>query len=159
MDITVNLQEQFSYSLWPIIVVGAMILICIVMWIAIFLKNKSKRKAASKLVEIKTIAPKNPEKIKEKYLVELTSLENDIRYNKISTRDAYQKMSICIRSFVFDMTGIEVQNYTLTDIQNANMPKLAQLVEEYYRPEFAYAADGNGMGSLLKTKRVIERWN
>lgn len=151
MKTSVNLQGPFSYALWPIIVVGALLLLCI--GILIFPKLKSLFKPR------KVSAPEKVIEIKNKFLVELSGIEADLVNNRISTRDAYKKMSVCIRAFVFEVTGIEVLSYTLQDIQRLKMPLLEELIEEFYAPEFAVKSIGDSMASLQKTKRAIERWN
>lgn len=151
MKTSVNLQGPFSYALWPIIVVGALLLLCI--GILIFPKLKSLFKPR------KVPAPEKVIEIKNKFLMELSGIEVDLVNNRISTRDAYKKMSVCIRAFVFEVTGIEVLSYTLQDIQRLKMPLLEELIEEFYAPEFAVKSIGDSMASLKKTKRAIERWN
>lgn len=151
MKTSVNLQGPFSYALWPIIVVGALLLLCI--GILIFPKLKSLFKPR------KVPAPEKVIEIKNKFLMELSGIEVDLVNNRISTRDAYKKMSVCIRAFVFEVTGIEVLSYTLQDIQRLKMPLLEELIEEFYAPEFAAKSIGDSMASLQKTKRAIERWN
>lgn len=151
MKTSVNLQGPFSYALWPIIVVGALLLLCI--GILIFPKLKSLFKPR------KVPAPEKVIEIKNKFLMELSGIEVDLVNNRISTRDAYKKMSVCIRAFVFEVTGIEVLSYTLQDIQRLKMPLLEELIEEFYAPEFAVKSIGDSMASLQKTKRAIERWN
>lgn len=97
--------------------------------------------------------------IKEKYIKELEKIEMDYNAKKITLRSAYQKMSRCIRKFVFDVTGIRVHNYTLEDIKALHMPILEELIKEYYAPEFSKQSSGDVTASLEKTKRAIEIWN
>jgi hypothetical protein len=104
-------------------------------------------------------APKNIWTIKEKYQALINQLKQDVEQNKITNRKAYQKLSSIIRNFIFEMTQIKVQNYSLDEIKKANMPVLTSLVEEYYDPEFAKESNGNIVESIEKTRLVIDRWN
>lgn len=163
MRITVNLQEQFSYSRWPIFLVAVIILISLAAiilpyFIRLF-KSKLKRKTPAQKVVIKQRTSFDTARIKSTYLDMLNELEAELISQRVSTRDAYKRMSICIRRFVFDMTGLEVTNYTLEDIKKLQMPQLAALVEEYYTPEFSVHSIGNELESLGKTKKAIEQWN
>lgn len=97
--------------------------------------------------------------IKKDYLIKLDNLINELNENKISNRKAYQNLSSLIRNFIYEVTNIKVQNYTLTDIKKINMPILYELVSDYYDPEFAKISKGNIKVSINKTKMVIERWN
>ena len=109
--------------------------------------------------EIKKLDEKDINRIKEKYLKRLDNIEEKLNSNKISVRHAYQMLSANIRYFVFEVTNIKVQNYTLREIEKLKMPILSELIEEYYAPEFAEYSVGNIKTSLEKTRKVIEKWN
>lgn len=163
MKTTVNLQDPFSYSVQILYIIAFLFGICIL----IFLFPKIKE-AASKLFAHKkktkniVVNQRNSiEKtwIRNKYLAELAKLENGIISNTVSVRESYQQMSECIRKFVFEMTGIKVQNYTLQDIKTLNMPLLEQLISEYYQPEFAKESVGDRLAALKRTREAIMKWN
>lgn len=158
METSVNLQEPFSYSIWPIVVVGALVVLygIYLLWTVIM---KQKEKIPVEQVAVKQVATVDVNKIKMKYLTQLEIIRQELAKEKITTRDAYQKMSRCIRGFVYEVTGIQVQNYTLEDIKKLNMPGLEALIAEYYAPEFAFRSLSNSSASLEKTKRAIELWN
>ena len=133
MEVSVNLQEPFSYSIIPMIVI---IILTFVIAIYIIVKACNKvRKEKTNITKIK--------------------YEN----NNISIREAYQKLSSTIRYFVYEVTNIKVQNYTLQDIKKLDMPILYELVEEYYVPEFSEKSIGNIKLSIEKTRKVIEKWS
>ena len=97
--------------------------------------------------------------IKKEYISQLIKIQEGYDNGQLAMRDTYQRISASIREFVFKVTDIEVHNYTLTDIKRLNMPVLAELVEEYYRPEFEKESLGDVKNSIEKTQRAIERWN
>lgn len=159
MKTSVTLQEPFSYSLLPILVVGALVIFYgIYLIVFIIMKKRHKKKPISQVTK-KTNSVTDMKMIKTKYLTELETIEQKLWRKEITTREAYQKMSICIRQFVYEVTGIQVQNYTLHDIQQLHMPSLEALITEYYTPEFAVISLGDSAASLEKTKRAIELWN
>ena len=131
MEVSVNLQEPFSYSIIPMIVI-----IILTFVIAIYIIVKACNKVR-----------------KEK-----TNITKRLDNNNISIREAYQKLSSTIRYFVYEVTNIKVQNYTLQDIKKLDMPILYELVEEYYVPEFSEKSIGNIKLSIEKTRKVIEKW-
>jgi hypothetical protein len=61
--------------------------------------------------------------------------------------------------FVFEVTDIETQNYTLDEIKKLNMPGLYELIEEFYEPEFALKSVGDFDNSIEKARSVIKKWN
>lgn len=60
--------------------------------------------------------------------------------------------------FVFEVTDITTQNYSLSEIKKLNIPILYELIEEYYEPEFAEQTNGDFDNSINKARRVIEQW-
>ena len=87
------------------------------------------------------------------------SLKQKISNGEINSRIAYQRMSKVIRHFVYDMTGVQVQKFTLYEIRQIKMPLLTRLIEDYYVPEFAEETVADAIRSLEGTRRVIERWH
>lgn len=157
MKTSVELQAPFQYMiLWLIL---AVLFIAGVIIAQVLLRKKlGDRLKKAKQIKLKRIAESTLEGLKKKYIGELTCIEMDLRNQKITVRQAYQKMSICIRLFVHDVTGIKVQKYTLSEIKKVNMPQLTNLVREYYEPEFALESRTDVMGSVQRTRAVIESW-
>ena len=158
MKTSITLQEPFSYSMIPMIVVGILVALYGIYLIVSILQKQPKKKIATPVPK-KIISPADIQTIKSKYLAELENIKQALWTQQISTRDAYQKMSLCIRHFVYEVTGIQVQNYTLEDIKGLHMPGLEALIAEYYAPEFAMTSMSDSTSSIERTKRVIELWN
>lgn len=157
MKTSVELQGPFSYLIiWVIL---ALLFIAATVFFQVFFRKKlGDRIKKEKQIRIKKIAETTLEGLKRKYIGELTCIEMDLRNQNITVRQAYQKMSLCIRMFVFDVTGIKVQRYSLSEIRRVNIPQLTQLVREYYEPEFALESRMDVMSSLGRTRGVIESW-
>lgn len=150
MQIESDLKGLFSYSLLPIFIVLIIIVILIILICMTRKKNIKNVVIIPNKIDLLSI--------KNKYLVNLDLIMNDYNSNNISERIAYQRLSLLIRNFIYETTNIKVQNYTLSEIQQVNMPILYELVSEYYDPEFAKASKGNFVSSITKTRMVIERW-
>ena len=155
MQISVDLQSSFVgiYVFLFLIVT----LIC-VFSIYIFLKKLRNRKELEK-IEIKQVSVNMKQKLKQMYIKKLEELKEKVNKQEIDARMAYQDLSLVIRHFVYDITGIKVQNYTLREIKKTNLPMLYELIKEYYKPEFAKIFKGNIVGSIDKAREVIEKWN
>ena len=158
MKTSVTLQEPFSYSVIPIFIIGALVALYGLYLIISVLRKQPKKKPAKQMPK-KIISAADIRTIKGKYLTELEHIKQALWTQQISTRDAYQKMSLCIRHFVYEVTGIQVQNCTLEDIRQLHMPNLEALIAEYYAPEFSMTSMSDSAASLERTKRVIELWN
>lgn len=158
MKTSVTLQEPFSYSLLPIIVLSVLVLSYGIYLFCSFLRKRNKTTSKQK-PERKCIPKATLAQIKQKYLAELEHIRQAAYQEQLTTRETYQNMSVCIRQFVHEVTGIKVQNYTLLDIKQLHMPHLESLIEEFYHPEFAENSQGNSNTAYEKAKRVIELWN
>ena len=155
MHTSVELQPPFSYSLYPLLVVGALILLITVFLLARFLLRRRKPAISG----VKSAPSPDINRLKEKYLQELETLSRQISNKEISARAAWQQLSLTIRLFVHETTHIKVQNCTLSDIARLNMPALYELIQEYYAPEFSEYSLGDISSSLARTRKVIEKWN
>ena len=152
---------MLDYSTLPIIIVGGLLVLItllavIYILVRVYKSRKSKRKITAK--ELLWTKP-DMAKLKKEYLAKLARIESAFETDPTLIRPTYEKMSKLIRSFAYRATGIEVQKYTLYEIRSAKMNDLADLVEEYYEPEFDRISEGDARESLKKTKRMIAEWN
>ena len=154
MQIDVNLKAPFSYSWIPIVV-----LLIVLLLPFIYLLLKKLGVFNLKKNNILNFTAKDINSIKYKYLNKLNDLDKSLNDKKITSRKAYQELSMLIRLFVYELTGLEVQSCTLKDIKKLNIPILYELIKEYYDPEFSKISKGNIKASIEKTKEVISRWN
>lgn len=159
MQTSINLQEPFTYNVIPLIV--TIILVIAFTLYLIYLK-KEKDKVMLQGTIVKEIPEKNIKNIpviKGKYLEQLDAIEYKYENKMIELRKAYQLISEAIRLFVFEVTDIKTQNYSLVEIKRLNIPHLYELIEEYYEPEFASKSIGDLRSSINKARRVIKQWN
>lgn len=152
--ITVELQKYFSY--FPVIL---LIIIGLVGTLLILFLPKLKGKKKKSVPKPKAVSPQSITVLKDKYIRILTDIENRRRDNKLSDRQALQALSKAVRNFVYDATGIRVQNYTLMEIHAANLPKLYELISQCYIPEFAVDTDADVYALINKARMVIAEWN
>lgn len=154
---TVELQSPFHYSIWTILIIALLFIGLTICLVYEFIK-KHQRSVDLQRPVVQKRTPTQVNSIRAKYLKELNNIENDFDNNKISLRHAYQKLSKTVRKFVYEMTGIRVDNFTLQDIKEAGVPYLVELISECYAPEFSKYSSGNLKESLNKAKRIIEQW-
>ena len=157
MQTSVNLQEPFTYSVVPLI-----ILICVIIAITIYLIYTKIKKKDTKEEIVKEIPEKNIKNIpviKGKYINQLDSIEYKYLNKMISLRKAYQLISESIRLFIFEVTDITTQNYSLSEIKKLEIPNLYELIKEYYEPEFASKSMGDFRSSINKARGVVNKWN
>lgn len=157
--ITVELQDNYSYLPFLLLLFALIVgIILIVVWAA--KGPKTEKKAVS---ETPAQMPVNPRsrgmELKRKYDRLLVQLADDSEKKVIEDREAYQRLSRLVRDFVYEVTGVKVQNYTLQELQGMNMPKLTALIEECYVPEFALDnCQGDVSETIKKARKVIGEW-
>ena len=161
MQTSINLQNMYNYSVWPLVLVFLIFAIMTIGLIIVLIK-KNKRQVAVKKPDVKKIPEKNIKNIpviKSKYIKKLNGIESKFKDKKIDLRKAYQEISETVRLFVFEVTDVTTQNYSLSEIKKANIPGLYELIEEYYEPEFAEKSVGDFDDAINKARRIVSEWN
>ncbi len=158
MQTTIKLQEPFMYSKNLLIII-IFIVLCITGYLIFLYKKKKivKKEEIIKAIPNKNI--KNIPVIKSKYIEQLEAIEYKYENEMIELRKAYQLISESIRMFIFEVTDITTQNYSLIEIKKLNIPKLYELIEEYYEPEFSSKPSGDFEAAINKARRIIREWN
>ncbi len=67
-------------------------------------------------------------------------------------------MSIEVRGFVQTVTGWPTETMVYLELTRLNRPELAELVRQYYEPEFAYYSDADARSAIAKGKELIIKW-
>ena len=154
MQVTVELQDNFSYM--PIVLLVAAVVAGIVL-LVLWSRHAAPVKTQSKPVAQESRRRPDPG-IRQKYDAMLAQLMQQYEDQKVTERQAYQKLSKIVREFAFRMTGVRVQNYTLQEIRVLNQPKLTELIEECYVPEFALRNQADFAETLNTARKVIREW-
>lgn len=157
--ITVELQDNYSY-LPLLLLLFAVItgVILLVVWAGKGPKTEKKTVAKTQVQAPVNLRSRMME-LKRKYDRLLIQLADESEKNVISDRETYQRLSRLVRDFVYETTGVKVQNYTLQELRGMNMPKLTALIEECYVPEFALDnCQGDAAETIKKARKVIGEW-
>ena len=154
MQTSVSLQEPYSFSIVPIIVL--VIITAELLFVLLFLKKNKEEQPEVKAIPQRNI--KNIPAIKNKHLRELETIEYQYKSNKLELRKAYQMISENVRLFVFEVTDITTQSYSLMEIKKLNIPNLYETIAEYYEPEFSKKPSGDFINSVNKAKDIIQKF-
>lgn len=157
IPITVELEDMFSYAPVGLIIVAIILILVAVFFIVLVVKKH--KKPENKVIEVKQLEGNRLESYKAKYIAILDTILAKYSRGEISERVAYQELSKAIRHFVHAVTGIKVQNYTLSEIGKINLPNLYYLIAECYVPEFDENGTGDVNSTVYKARKVIEEWN
>lgn len=163
MQTSVELQDPFSYALWPIIVM-VVVFVAGVTALVLFYYFKVLKKPARKVPKIKEAPPvvvkkRNPMEIRLDYLSRIDVVQRKYENNQIDARIAHQELSAIVRLFVNEMTGINIQTFSLSELKSTRFVSVTNLIEEFYAPEFALRADKDTRNSIEDARKVIQAWN
>jgi hypothetical protein len=165
MVTSVKLQNPFEYSWWVYLVFAVLLLAAFVLLIcggvkaAPYLKKEKKIPSVARKV---AMTPGLLRALKEQYVSRVQAIIKGYTEGTVSKRDGYQQLSFVIRSFVHEVTGINVENYTISEVKAMGIRKLDILMEEYYVPEFAEdekARDKDLTKSCNTAMGVIKSWS
>ena len=101
MKTSVNLQEPFTYSVIPLIIVIVLI-IGLSLYFIITRKSKTQKKLEGNIEKVPERNIKDIKQIKAKYIKNLDSIESKYNNQTIELRQAYLLISEAVRMFVFE---------------------------------------------------------
>ncbi|MBR3032656.1 MAG: hypothetical protein IKH92_06525 [Clostridiales bacterium] len=160
MQTSVDLQDPFSYSIVPIIIISAIILVSLIALITVLILRKKKNRPVKQKVEAAPVFRiKSKELAQREYLDKIAVLEQKYLAGQIDARSVHQELSAIVRMFVHDLTGINAQNFSLNELKAHNIYQISNLIEEFYAPEFAERSDKETTNSIQEAREVIIRWN
>lgn len=162
MPISVSLQEMFGYS--ALLTILLVVLVAIPLLVYLFFKLKGFKLPEKKKKKAEAPKPyvrkRSIQEIKSDYLRQISMIETKYKNNEIDDREAYLQLSKVVRTFVQEMTGIKAVNLTLNEIKELGLPALADLIAEFYRPEFAYESEGaDTIRHIADARTVVTQWN
>ncbi len=165
MVTSVKLQDVFEYSWWVYLAFAILLLFALGLIIyaiakaAPYLKRQKKIPSVARRV---ALTPGMLLALKNQYVSRVQEIINGYKGGGVSKREGYQQLSLVIRSFVHEVTGINVENYTIKEVRAMGIRKLDLLMEEYYVPEFAEdekARDRDLEKSCVSAMGVIRSWS
>lgn len=165
MVTTVELQAPFEYSWWVYVIEAVVLLAALSLLIYVIsrvVKILRVKKPAPKVTRHIMLTPERLESLRKLYIGQVHDIQVAYSAGQLDKRDGYQRLSAVIRSFVHEVTGINVENFTVREVKAMGIRKLDVLMEEYYVPEFAEDEKGRDkdlMTSCQTAMGVIKSWN
>ena len=160
IDVSVTLQDPFSYMLLPIIILTVVIVAGIVA-LVIYEYFRRKKLGVKKVKEPKPVVfkPKDKTTLQREYLAKIAKVQADYESGSMDVRTAHQELSAIVRMFVHELTGINAQNFSLLELRAHNINNVSALIEEFDAPEFALRTEKDTMNSINDARTVIQTWN
>lgn len=105
------------------------------------------------------VAPRNPSAVKEKYWALIVDIQNRHDAGALDMRAAHLELSLAVRTFVHEMTGLKTQRMTLSQLREHRLPLAGDAVELFYPAEFSRASGHSSVADSVQTaKNVVSQW-
>lgn len=96
--------------------------------------------------------------VKEKYLGMIDEVAAEHAAGELDPRALAQRLSLVLRFFAHESTGVVAEVMTLRDLGGADLPAVRGAVEQYYPPSFRRAARHDPDAALAAARQVVATW-
>lgn len=97
--------------------------------------------------------------LQRKYLDLIDEVRESHHRGELGVRAAHQRLSLLLRFFAYESSGIRAPQMTLADLRRGQVTPLAAAVERLYPGAFREVERGSVDDAAAMAKRVIETWN
>ena len=153
-EINPPINYPISYTVFGILIIISIILFILLVFF--FTRNKKLPKP------IKYIQPRPTiYQLKNKYLQLIDGAYHEFLDQKTTSLEAHQRLSLYLRCFIFEASGIPFQVMSLSEIINSQKNyTVSQIINEYYPSEFDIQKDDSDVfRSAELARKVIAEWN
>lgn len=117
---------------WPL--AGAGLLVLCLAWFA-WVWASTRAGACAPVPDF--VAPRNPDSVRARYRALIAAIEEKYDAGMFSAREAHRELSLAVRTFVHEMTGVQAHRMTLAQLRRHQLHLAADAVELFYPGEFA----------------------
>lgn len=96
--------------------------------------------------------------VKEKYLGMIDEVAREHADGELDARGLAQRLSLVLRFFAHESTGVVAEVMTLRDLQHADLPSVHGAVEQYYPSSFRRAAKHDPDAAVAAARQVVATW-
>jgi hypothetical protein len=121
----------------------------------VFLSTRQRRPAAA----APFTTPSDLQGLKETYLQRIDAVAADARAGLLSSRESHQKLSLLVRTFARDVTGVDAPRMTLAELEGYPLPGIAEAVRRIYPGEFGMEPLPPVPQSAETARQAVGQWN
>ena len=143
MKYSVGLQPPFSFSPFWYLIGLAVIVLAYVLWHLFGMTVRIK-------------SPLRLDRLRRESMSRIDGIELAYQKGEIDTRAVYQQMSREVRRYTQIVTGWRTSSMVPDEMRALAAPEVGSLMQEYYRPEFAYHSEADPGSALQKGRQVVE---
>lgn len=152
-----GLFPPVQYSpMWGVLAVTLLVLIA-AFYILVPVLMRS-REAAREPADSSWIPEFPPVPLGEKYSGLIAEVESAHHRGELTVRDAHQRLSLLLRFFAWESSGLRAPQMTLADLREAHATPLSDAVEQLYPGAFAEIERGSVLEAAELARRVVHSW-
>lgn len=145
------------------LVVGILLIALVVAWYVFVVRFARTR--IPRAVGDTGRAPADLRVLKVKYAGLIDEVEAEFREGRYSERAVASRLSLLLRFFAHEASGVDAQVMTLSDLRAARVPAVTSAVEAYYPPAFRPVSDQDAESeadpeaALDTAREVVRSWS
>ena len=139
------------------VVVGVLLLALVAGWY-VFVVRFSRTRIPRPVVAGAT-KPADLRLLKVKYSSMIDEVEAEHRAGRLTERAVAGRLSLLLRFFVFETSGVDAHVMTLSDLRVARLPAVTGAVEGFYPPAFRQQTDGDADSAVETAREVVRSWS
>jgi hypothetical protein len=145
--------EYSGWFLWA----GLGLLALVAAWLAFVFLTTRPRATASH--DAASGPPSDPPGLRRDYLRRIDAVAADAEAGRLSPRASHQELSLLIRSFVRDISGIDAPRMTLAELHGQGIPRAAEAIGSLYPAEFSRDPRESVAVTAETAREVVRTWN
>ena len=147
--------------LWLIIAIGLVVIAGLFYSLMFFFTKKMRPEDDVTPLAKMALGAERLSLIKNKYVEEIKEIEQQHLAGDLSSRKAFQKLSICLRNFTHEYSNSGAFSMTLSDLEQQQAPQLlVEKIRNYYPLAFQEAErTGNVQLAVQDALKVVQLWH
>jgi hypothetical protein len=97
--------------------------------------------------------------LKKAYLQRIDAVTADAAAGLLTAREAHQELSLLVRRFARDITGVDAPRMTLAELEGRALPPVAEAVRRIYPGEFGLDPLPPVAESAETARQAVWQWN
>ncbi|MET4588547.1 hypothetical protein [Arthrobacter sp. 754] len=136
---------------------GLALLAVVLGWYAFVLFSTGRRRAPAPRPRF--TPPSDLAALKQAYLQRIDAVSAGAAAGQLTTRESHRELSLLVRKFARDVTGVDAPRMTLAELHGHPLPATAEAVGRIYPGEFGLEPLPAVADSAETARRAVREWS